>query len=185
MAKSKYILTEIQKKVASQLEEKLKNFPRYIIEIGIFEGNNTTDYINKKGEIAQQSKKRENESDLSKEVTNSQIMYIMEYGSSTLDIPERPVLHQTVEWAKENLLEQTIEKGLDAYFRTNNIEAFELEVQKMCRRMENHVKVGIRRKQFDIAPNAQSTIDAKGSDIPLLDTGQLANSIQCVYRKIY
>ena len=179
-----YILTKLQKIVSNKIEDKLKDFPRYIVEIGIFKADTAGQYINSKGEIVSPNNKRENVGLGDKAITHAEILFFMEYGAPTLNIPERPVLQQTVEWAKQNLLQSTIEKGLAAYFKTGKIESFELEVQKLCMRMESHVKTGIRRKQFDIAPNALSTIEAKGSDIPLLDTGQLANAIQCVYKKI-
>lgn len=41
---------------------------------------------------------------------------------------------------------------------------------------EDHVKRKVRTGPFD--PNAQSTVDAKGSSRPLIDTGQMVNSIR-------
>ena len=194
-----YLLTEIQKIVSINIDKKLKDFPKYVIEIGIFENlppkmvsrddkkgkdivkDKRTEYeetINKKGEKVKKDTKRD------VDITNSHIMFVMEYGSPINDIPERPILRQTVAWAKENLLQPTIKRGLKKYFETNNIKDFEDELNKMCIAIENHINTGVRRKEFDIPPNASSTIEAKGSDIPLLDTGQLVKSIRAVCKRI-
>ena len=192
-----YLLTKMQQIVANNIDNKLKDFPKYVIEIGVFENlpqnivsrpdgkeivNDTrkdyTEKTNKKGE------KKKVKGDSISEITNSHIMFVMEYGSPLNDIPARPILHQTVEWAKQNLLQPTIKRGLKKYFQTNDIRLFEIELEKMCLDMEKYVNTGVRRKLFDIAPNAQSTIDAKGSDIPLLDTGQLVKSIRAVCKRI-
>jgi hypothetical protein len=44
-------------------------------------------------------------------------------------------------------------------------------------------KVKAKFGSDDLVPNSEATIKAKGSDKPLIDTGQLRNSITYVIRK--
>jgi len=46
-----------------------------------------------------------------------------------------------------------------------------------AKRLEKSMRDGIRLKRFNLADNKPSTIKAKGSSTPLIDTGDLVNSI--------
>lgn len=179
--------------VEDRVNAYFKDIPKYIIEIGVFADTKEDirhEYetiTNKKGEKVKRKKTDKNDAGekvlIHSDITNAEIMFIMEYGSPTNHIPARPVLEKTIKYAKENLLEKAVSEGLQDYLMTHKIESFKKALDKMCLRMENYAKTGIRRKSLGLEPNALYTIEMKGSDIPLLDTGQLANSIRCVCRK--
>ena len=112
-------------------------------------------------------------------ITNAELMFIHENGSPIRNLPSRPVLQLTLQYTINSLLPQTlkrIEEGCFKHSWTKN--DVELELKKMCIRMQNYAKNIIYRSDL-LAPNKPTTIKAKGSDRPLLDTGQLARSITC------
>ena len=144
----------------------LKSLPDYIIAIGI-----QVDASGRKEKIQIG-------------ITNAALMYIHENGSPAQHIPARPVLQMTIDWASENLFNKTIDKALKQYVAAGfKEEAFDLEVQKLCIRMENYARKLIYSNDGRLAPNAPSTIRAKGDNHPLFDTGQLARSITCRFIK--
>ena len=185
---NKETIDNLEKILIEKFENLIKDIPSYVVKIGVFideEDNKRKKEgltkINKKGEKV---RKKVDKADINKGLTNSQIMFIMENGSPLNNIPARPVLTKTIEYAENNLKKQYVIRGLKSYFaNANNLDAFEKELLIMCMKMESYAKTGIRHRKLGLIPNRISTIEAKGSDIPLLDTGQLANSIQCrLYR---
>ena len=181
--------------VKSFVEERVYAYfdkiPKYVIEIGVFSNdkdNTRTEYetYTKKDGTEGKRKVKGNVKGqwLESDITNAQIMFIMENGSLPNHIPPRPVLQKTIDYAKRHLVNDAVSEGVQRYLLTHNIKDFENALEKMCIRMENYAKKGIRRKELDLAPNSPYTIKLKGSDIPLLDTGQLANSIKCVWKRI-
>lgn len=185
---------QFKKIVKERVDDFFKDIPRYVIEIGVWSGEEKdTRYEfekveNKKGELVNKAKTDKNDAGEKVKVvsgiTNAEIMFIMENGSDVNNIPARPVLELTIKYAKENLVKQAVQEGVKQYLINRKIESFEKELAKMCVRMENYAKTGIRRNTLGLEPNSQYTINMKGSNLPLLDTGQLANSIRCKYRKL-
>ena len=153
--------------IADEFAEKLNSLPSYEIEIGVISAD-----TNRKEKVRVG-------------VTNAELMFIHENGSPLQHIPARPVLQMTIDYANKNLLDKAINKSLAAYMESNfNIEAFELELKKLCMRMESYARKIIYSNDGRLAPNAPSTIAKKGDNHPLFDTGQLARSITCRLVKI-
>lgn len=185
---------QFKKIVKEKVDDIFKDIPRYVIEIGVWAGDEKDaryefeTKTNKEGEVVKRKEKHKSKSgkiyNVYSGVTNAEIMFIMEYGSKTKDIPSRPVLEKTIEYAKKELLENAVVEGLKNYVISGKISDFEKSLEKMCIRMENYAKTGIRRNTLGLEPNKPYTIEKKGSNVPLLDTGQLANSIRCKYRKV-
>lgn len=117
-------------------------------------------------------------------VTNAELMFIHENGSPLRNIPSRPVLELTLQYANSNLLSKTVSKCIDLILAGYSEDDVKRELEKMAIRMENYARHIIYSKDPRLAPNAPSTIARKGSDVPLLDTGQLARSITCRVIKI-
>lgn len=71
--------------------------------------------------------------------------------------------------------EKTIEKlsmaGTNLEFQMRKTIGIE------AKRLEKSMRDGIRKKTFNLADNKPSTIARKGSSTPLIDTGDLVNSI--------
>lgn len=108
-------------------------------------------------------------------LTIATIAAVNNFGSADGHIPARPFLAPAVEnGAPEyrRLVEVMLPKVMSG----------ELEMQTLLAQMgqlaEGHVKQQIT--ELRTPPNAQSTIDKKGSDNPLIDTGALRQSIRYV-----
>lgn len=151
------------------VEKRLKSLPNYQISIGVFSGDKTRKEIVDEYKLGIST---------SGGITNAELMFIHENGSPLKHIPARPVLDLTITYANKNLVQKSIVKGATQYILTGNIKDLEDELERLCIRMESYARRVIRRSNL-LAPNAPSTIKRKGSDRPLLDTGQLANSIRC------
>lgn len=113
-------------------------------------------------------------------ITNAELMFVHENGSSLKHIPARPVLELTIKDAIKKLLPDTINRIYDGCFKQHWSKAqVKNELEKMCVRMQSMARRMIYKKDSRLPANKPSTIKAKGSDVPLLDTGQLARSITC------
>lgn len=151
----------------SELRENLKHVPHYIIEIGVVDQRTNRKETAKVG------------------ITNADLMFIHENGSPTRSIPSRPVLQMTIDWARVNLINQTLTKFYKVLIESSfNYSLAEKEFEKMCMRMQTYARKIIYSNDGRLAPNAPSTIARKGDNHPLFDTGQLARSITCILRKL-
>jgi hypothetical protein len=108
-------------------------------------------------------------------LTIATIAAVNNFGSADGKIPPRP------------FLAPAIEKGAPVYQRLAEVMipkvlAGEMDMTMLLEQMgqlaEGHVKQEIT--DLDTPPNAQSTIDRKGSSSPLIDTGALRQSIRYV-----
>lgn len=147
------------------LFEAFAKLPEYYIEIGVVSGDTERkEYVG---------------------ITNAELMFIHEYGSPTNNIPDRPVLQMTIDWANKELLEPTIDRAIDAFINSDfSEEALEKELKKMCVRMENYARHIIYDNDGRLAPNSPEVAKRKKGNHPLFDTGQLAKSITCHLVKI-
>ena len=142
--------------------KQLNALPTYYIEIGVVSGKTNRKQVVKAA------------------ITNAEILFINENGSPLRHIPARPVLQMTIDWANANLLQKTIDKCIDAYIQSNFSEdVIKKELNKMCIRMQNYARHLIYDNDGRLQENAPSTIQRKGFNHPLFQTGQLARSITC------
>lgn len=111
------------------------------------------------------------------EITNAQLMFIHSEGSPVRNIPPRPVIDITLKEEKEKI-NQKFKKALNVILNGGNPS---VELEKLGIYITNKIKAKFGSE--DLAPLQPSTIKAKGSDRPLIDTGQLRNSITYVVRK--
>ena len=157
---------DIVKNISQLIVNDLSNsttFGEYVIELGVFSGNTT----------------RKDET-VSIGITNAELMFIHENGSPIRNIPERPVLQMTLNWAKDNIILETLARcsdGLMKHSWTN--EMIEKELNKMAIRIQKYARDIIYSNDGRLEPNKPSTIARKGDNHPLFDTGQLARSIRC------
>lgn len=149
-----------------QALQKIQSIPKYSIEIGVFTSDG----------------KREN---IDVGITNAELMFIHEYGSSLNNIPARPVLQMTIDWANADLVKHSIDKALMEYIKSGfNVEALEKQLNIMCSRMEQYARDLIYSNDGRLASNAESTVNKKGYNHPLFQTGQLAKSITCRLKRV-
>ena len=113
-------------------------------------------------------------------ITNAQLMFIHENGSPLRNIPARPVLQMTLDYANKNLVEPTVDKCVKIILDNGPDEALvERELNKLAIKLENYARKIIYSNDGRLAPNAPSVAKAKGGNHPLFNTGQLARSITC------
>lgn len=108
-------------------------------------------------------------------LTIATIAAVNNFGSADGHIPARPFLQPAIEKGApqyQRLAEVMIPKVL-----TGEMDMTML-LEQMGQLAEGHVKQEIT--DLDTPPNAQSTIDRKGSSSPLIDTGALRQSIRYV-----
>lgn len=109
-------------------------------------------------------------------VTNAELLFIHENGSPMRNLPSRPVLQYTLEWAREQI-DEIVDELIDGIFDGWTTSQVETHLKRFCVRIENYARRMIYDRDSRLAPNKPSTIRGKGSDLPLFDTGQLARSI--------
>lgn len=143
------------------VEDKVDKLPTYVIEIGVFSTNTRRKETVKVG------------------ITNAELMFIHENGSPLRNIPARPVLQMTLDYANSFLLPKTVDKCMKLYLESFDETLIEKELNKLCIRMETYARNIIYSNDGRLAPNSPRTIRQKGDNHPLFDTGQLARSITC------
>jgi hypothetical protein len=142
-------------------KETYESIKDYTIEIGVITADST------RKQVANVS------------ITNAELMFIHENGSALRNLPARPVLQITIDETIKNILPKTLDRIYEGCFKQNwDKQQVKVELEKMCIRMQNYARNVIYKSNL-LTPNKPSTIKAKGSDRPLLDTGQLARSITC------
>ena len=121
------------------------------------------------------------EANSSKYATNAQKLYYNSKGSPARNIPPRPVIEPAIEDKFDKISEKIREgaiKGLEG-----DMEGFREDYE-----MAGLMGVSASINWFDNpknnwSPNAESTIKAKGSDSPLIDTGEMRKAITYVIRE--
>lgn len=107
-------------------------------------------------------------------------MYIQSHGSPAFRIPPRPIIEPAIE-ANIEMISKYLKRSVRCFLEGNEEEGKrELESAGM-------IAQGYARRWFtdprnEWPPNAPSTIKAKGSDMPLIDTGELRKSITYIVR---
>lgn len=112
-------------------------------------------------------------------VTNAELMFIHTNGSELLNIPKRPTIEPTIEQNQEAIARKIKKIAMDAI--DNNNDNSDAELEKIGIWLVN--KVRAKFGSDELAPNSPYTIKQKGSDRPLIDTGQLRNSVTYVIRR--
>lgn len=106
-------------------------------------------------------------------------LYIHAHGSALWRSPPRPVLEPSIEYNKESLtkqLKKVAQAALDG--QDPNVE-----LQKSGMMAQNFAREWFTNPANRWPPNADSTVERKGSDRPLIDTGQLRRAITYVVKE--
>jgi hypothetical protein len=115
------------------------------------------------------------------EFSNVQIATVHEFGLPERGIPERSFIRATVDAGAaryRKLLKQLLEKLVERKGKGEGIpQALRLLGEQMRADIIARINAGIE------PPNAPATIAAKGSSTPLIDTGQLKQSISYEVRR--
>ena len=108
-------------------------------------------------------------------------LYIQEHGSPLWHSPPRPVLEPAIRDSKEEIAEQ-LSKAVVSLLDGNPVGC-SAELQKAGMVAENAARGWFTNPKNGWPPNAPVTAEQKGSDKPLIDTGELRKSITHVVRR--
>ncbi|MFV3013564.1 hypothetical protein ACLD43_17575 [Clostridium botulinum] len=100
-------------------------------------------------------------------------MYVHENGSPLWNSPPRPVLEPAMDNSKEAIAEQ-MAKVAEAALDNNNLS---VELEKVGMLGQNIARDWFTNPENKWHKNSDNTIKRKGSDKPLIDTGELRKSI--------
>jgi hypothetical protein len=119
--------------------------------------------------------------DAGKKYSEAHSLYIQSHGSPLWHIPPRPVLEPSIEASKGPIAKQLQGAAVAA------IDGNQQEVDNALHRAgmvaENAAKAWFENPQNGWPPNSPKTIAKKGSDSPLIDTGEMRKAITHVVRE--
>lgn len=114
------------------------------------------------------------------DITNADLLYVHEYGSPIRKIPPRPILAETIKRT-----EAIVDKGINLAVNVivdkgGSVEEAKRQLEIAAMRVESYARKMIRSGSGGFKPLKSATIQRKGSNLPLMDTGQLSRSIVCL-----
>ena len=179
----------VSKNLSEELMKSLKDLSSKTLCIGIPEEENvqresgiTTAqllYLHTHG-VRDEEMKKSMQKDLDKGTPYSKAheMYVHEHGSPLHQVPPRPVLVPALEDGKEVIAELMRDAAV-TILDGGNVNQ---ELSKVGMEGQNIVLDWFTSPKNNWAPNAESTIKAKGSDRPLIDTTGMMKSITYVVK---
>lgn len=160
----------------SELQQIVKDLGHnYYIRVGIIGSNAAKPHMENKNKNSNKKKSKRVASTVESGMSMAEIGVIQEFGSMTNNIPPRSFLRMPIEEKKRDLIrflaapevQGFIAKGdIKRAFKALGTEALGIVLDAFRTRGFGHW-----------ADNAQQTIDRKGSDSPLIDTGELRKAI--------
>lgn len=147
-----------KKSIAKEVLKNIEELASYDVLVGI-----PSDEANRKGDS---------------EINNAELAYIHEHGSPINNIPARPFLKPSLEANKEKIL--PIQKAILRDALEGKMTNAVIEMEVLGKRAEDIVKSWFFDPRNGWPPNSPKTIAEKGSDRPLIDTGQMLNAIKYV-----
>jgi hypothetical protein len=118
--------------------------------------------------------------DAGKKYSEAHSLYIQSHGSPLWHIPPRPVLEPSIEASKEPIAKQL--QGAAVAAIDGNAQEVDNALHKAGMVAENAAKAWFENPQNGWPPNSPKTIAMKGSDSPLIDTGEMRKAITHVVR---
>lgn len=138
---------------------------QYRIEVGVF---------------SQQSKRKNEIIAISNGISNAELMFIHENGSPLRNIPRRPVLEMSIEYAIKKIVPLYLNKiEKDILNDKATKQSIKMMLEQMCMEIQSYAQQLIYKNDGRLQRNAKSTIERKGFNHPLFNTGALARSITC------
>lgn len=164
MSGKKAVTIKVRKDRLREIKKKLKELAKYDLLVGVPQEKSERKQ-NVQGEEA------------SEPITNAELMFIHSNGSPARNIPKRPTIEPTIEENQKTISEKF--KKIAQSMLDNKSDGKE-ELEKLGIWVVNKIKA--RFGSDELAPLKEATIKAKGSDRPLIDTGQLRNSVTYIVR---
>lgn len=107
-------------------------------------------------------------------------LYLREHGSPAMAIPPRPVLEPSIQANKEAIGKWLGKAGQEAL--AGNQDKSHADLEKAGMRAANGARAWFKDPRNNWPPNSPRTIKQKGSDKPLIDTGEMRKAITYVVR---
>lgn len=107
-------------------------------------------------------------------------LYIREHGSPAMAIPPRPVLEPSIQANKEAIGKWLGKAGQEAL--AGKPDKSRADLEKAGMRAANGARAWFKDPRNNWPPNSPRTIKQKGSDKPLIDTGEMRKAITYVVR---
>lgn len=164
MCSKKAVSIKVRKDIYNQVKKNLLNFSKLDLLIGVPQEKTERDK-NVQGETTNEP------------ITNAQLMFIHTNGSPIKNIPKRPTIEPTIDENKDKINEKF--KNAVNKILTNRGDGKD-DLERLGLWVVNKVKARFGSEELE--PNTEGTIKRKGSDRPLIDTGQLRNSVTYIIR---
>ena len=116
-----------------------------------------------------------------KKYSEAHSLYLESHGSALWHIPPRPVLEPSVEANKERIGKQLAKASVAAI--KGDEDKRDLYLDRAGQVAENAAKKWFENPENGWPPNAPATIRAKGSDSPLIDTGEMRKAITHIIKE--
>lgn len=111
-------------------------------------------------------------------IGNAALLMLHTVGSPVQNIPPRPTIQPTI--AKHQaFITDKLKSAMSEYSKTGS----DVKLRALGMYVSSQVKEFINDPGNGLTPNSPRTIHRKGSALPLVDTGELRNSITYVIRK--
>jgi hypothetical protein len=165
MCSKKAVSIKVRKDIYKQVKKNLLDFSKLDLLVGVPQEKTERDK-DVQGETTNEP------------ITNAELMFIHTNGSPVKNIPKRPTIEPTIEENKDKISEKfktAVNKIL------NNRGDGKEDLEKLGIWVVNKIKARFGSEELE--PNTEGTIKRKGSDRPLIDTGQLRDSITYVTRR--
>lgn len=178
---------EIQKKSgAVQFGKRLAGLSKLAAYVGVpaaSKGARKTQILSMADRINSKKRKAYLVKAAESDVTNAELLFIHTKGSKLKGIPPRPVIEPAIaaEGNKEAISNE-LNKSIKAMLDGDRAEAIR-RMQRTALAGQNAARKWFTDGRNNWKENAQSTIDRKGSNKPLIDTGALRNSIVGIVRE--
>ncbi len=116
-------------------------------------------------------------------ITNAELAYIHTHGSELRNIPARPIIEPAIEVKEtKDAIAQELGEAIASKLDRKDQEAMR-HLKRAGMMGQNAARAWFEDPRNEWAPDSPSTIARKGSDRPLIDTGQLRKSIIYVVSK--
>lgn len=115
-------------------------------------------------------------------INNAELLFIHTHGSPLRGIPARPVLEPALEEKTTRLtIIQYLKRAIE-YYLNDDLVKMKKELERAGMIGQNAARGWFVNPNNGWAPNKPATIKAKGSDRPLIDTGEMRKAITYVVR---
>ena len=182
---------------SSAMFKELQELAKKTVLVGIPESDSVRNATELRGDISNAqlayihthgvratSMRREMDPEISegRKYSEAYTMYMMEHGSPLWHSPPRPIIETAIEHPsnREKIVNEL--KKVASLIAEGDLQAAENQLQAVGMVASSAVRDWFENSENGWEPNAESTIKSKGSARPLVDTGQLRNSITYVIR---